>query len=354
KSLADSRLADGLGKLFLEYKWKKRDIAVYYSFDSMYTAFLIGPETRSFQMLKDSALSNYYKGRQNLQYLLEGLLYQYDFVSYDQVSKGILKDYKTLIMPSVLSMSDAEVKAVNEFIKSGGTVIADLEPAGYDELACKRPATPLEQVTVLGSVFDDKDSAMCNAIAMQLAQAALKPIVTVDAPLPGREAMHFVDDDMHLFAVLRDPYIADDDATQTITLPVKGHLYDLRKRAYLGVTDTVTTQIPHNQAVVFGVYPYQVKALRIKMPPKVQAGTDLKAALEIVPSAGKAGKHVFHIEVRNPKGKANILMRRNKIAENGKMDFAFRIAHNDVAGTWTLRVTDILSGIVTEQPFTVK
>ena len=287
----------------------------------MYTAFLLGPETRNFQMLKDSPLTNYYTGRQNVQYLLEGLLYQYDFVSYEQVSKGILKDYKALILPSVLSMSDAEVKAVNEFSKSGGIVIADLAPAGYDELAYERPASPLNQVTVLGKVFDDKDSDMCNAIATQLSEAGLKPIVAVDKPMPGREAMHFVDGDMHLFAVLRDPYISADDATQTISLPVKGHLYDLRKRAYLGVADTVTTQIPRNQAVVFGVYPYQIKELLVKTPQKVAAGTDLKAAIEIVPSTGKAGKHIFHIEVRKPKGKKTSSCGANEIAREWKLEF---------------------------------
>ncbi|MBO4304025.1 MAG: hypothetical protein J6A21_05520, partial [Lentisphaeria bacterium] len=351
--LRNSGLYDGLGKLCLEYKWAKRDIAVYYHHRSMYTAFLLGKERRSLNHNAGSPLDKYYGGRQNLIYLLENLQYQYDFVATQQVEKGILSQYKVLFMPSVLSLSDKEVEEIRAFLRNGGKVIADLPPNAYDELAMKREKGGLEGIEVLGRIFNDKDAGMCEKIDGLLRKGGIAPVLTSEKKIPGCEVMHFADGSMHLFGLLHDPYEVEKIEPVKVTFPVKGHVYNLRDGKYLGETDTVECRIPEAEGTVLGVYPYKAEALDVEMPSSVKAGSDLAAEVTLKTSGGKAGKHVFHFEVIPPSGEARFFMKRNVVAPGGKTSFVFRIAHNDPAGTWKLLVKDVLTGTAVVKEFKV-
>ena len=68
-------------------------------------------------------------------------------------------------------------------------------------------------------------------------------------------------------------------------------------------------------------------------------------------STGQAGHHVLHIEVLAPEGQTRWFMKRNVPAPNGQTVFRFRMAENDPPGTWTLRVTDMLTATTTAQSF---
>jgi hypothetical protein len=60
--------------------------------------------------------------------LLEDLGYQYDFISYLDVTEGridLSRRFKVIILPQIICLSDREVSALNAFVNSGGTLIAD-------------------------------------------------------------------------------------------------------------------------------------------------------------------------------------------------------------------------------------
>ncbi len=67
--------------------------------------------------------------------LVEDLGLQYNFVSYEQITAGelIAGGYKVLLMPQSVAMSAAECQAIEEFVRAGGTVIADNMTATMDE-----------------------------------------------------------------------------------------------------------------------------------------------------------------------------------------------------------------------------
>ena len=69
-TIRNSKLQQGIGKLFLDYRWKKRDIAIYYSQTSMQTAFLLGKETRSGIIDATGPLHDYFYSRQGAFYAL--------------------------------------------------------------------------------------------------------------------------------------------------------------------------------------------------------------------------------------------------------------------------------------------
>jgi len=59
---------------------------------------------------------------------------QYNFLSYvDVIQKGIPKEYKVLILPACLCLSDVEAKRIETFCRDGGTVIADYLPGLWDQ-----------------------------------------------------------------------------------------------------------------------------------------------------------------------------------------------------------------------------
>ena len=207
---------------------------------------------------------------------------------------------------------------------------------------------------VLGKCFSMKDAVQRKEVFRLLNQAGSKPVMTVREDLPGREAMHFADGNMHIFAVARSQVLSNDSAEQTFTFPVKGHVYDLRAGKYLGQTDTIKAVVPHGEASVWGVYPYTVKRMVINAQESVQGGKDLTAEFGIEVSSGKPGKHVFHVEIVPPSGEVRFFMKRNLTAENGKAELVFRIAENDPAGIWTLKVTDVLSGVSAQHKFEKK
>ena len=75
----------------------------------------------------------------------EGLQFTYlDYASV--IQKGIPAEYKVLILPAALCLSDAEARQIKEFCKNGGTVIADYLPGLWDQHGKGRAA---------GGVLDD-------------------------------------------------------------------------------------------------------------------------------------------------------------------------------------------------------
>ncbi len=355
-SLEQSKLLKGLGKVFTDYNWTKNDTAIYYSHESVQLAFLLGQETKEGELRSGSPMETLFRSRHEIRYLLENLLCQYEFLAPEQIVNGKLTDRKVLFIPGVSAMSDREVAAVKAFLAAGGTVVADFLPGTYDEVGMKRTASPFAEAknfVVLNSKFDSKDNAQKKRILDLLVAAKATPTLRSDEvlSLTGREAMHFIDGDMHVFGILRDQTKSKDSAEQTFRFPVKGHLYDLRAGKYLGEGNSVKAAVPHGGAAVFGVYPYKVEKVTIAAPATVKGGTDLKADLAVKVSNGTAGKHVFHVEVVPPQGEVRFFMTRNLTAENGKAQLVYRMAENDPAGKWTLRLTDAMTGLSAEKTF---
>ena len=356
--LRKSNLLNGIGKLFLAYQWAKNDVAIYYSHNSLKLAFIRGREIRNRQILDGSPLWKFFHSRVNSAYVLEELLYQYDFLAPEQICAGKLNGRKAILMPGISAMSDAEVKAVKAFIAKGGRAIADFMPGEYDELGKKRGKAPFtdKEITLLGSIFNNKDAAQKQRVFDELNKAGSKPLVSVPdaAKIPGREAMHFVHGNMHIFVILRDQTKSKDSLTQTFTFPVKGHLYDVRAGKYLGFGSHVTAAVANGDAGVWGVYPYKADSIRIEAPGTMRGCQDFVAGLQIKVSNGKPGRHIIHAELIPPKGKARFFLKRNLLADNGKAEFRIRVAENDPDGIWTMKATDVLTGTSAEKKIVKK
>ena len=66
----------------------------------------------------------------------------YDYVAYGQMEKaGIPARYKVMVLPLSAAMSDKEIAAAAEFVRKGGTLVADLMPGFYDQHGAVRENT---------------------------------------------------------------------------------------------------------------------------------------------------------------------------------------------------------------------
>jgi len=108
-------------------------IGLYYSHPSIRTGWAMDSITHGRSWPNRSSSSddeNLTSGwlRRSWGTLLRDLGYQYDFVSYLDVAEGridLSKRFKVIILPQILCLSDQEVKQLRNFLKSGGTLIAD-------------------------------------------------------------------------------------------------------------------------------------------------------------------------------------------------------------------------------------
>jgi hypothetical protein len=80
--------------------------------------------------------------------VVEDLGLQYNFVSYEQIENGELLNagYRALLLPQSVAMSAAEARAIEDFVRAGGLVIADNMTATMDERCRRLPAGQLDSL----------------------------------------------------------------------------------------------------------------------------------------------------------------------------------------------------------------
>jgi hypothetical protein len=86
----------------------------------------------------------------------------FNVISIGRLDKIDLSDYKALVLPNVLYLSDSAIKAVDDFVKKGGTLIADGETGFYDETYESRGESGLKSLGInrIRSIRNDMASAM--------------------------------------------------------------------------------------------------------------------------------------------------------------------------------------------------
>ncbi len=130
---------DGLGTLLMHCRMHDNRIGMLYSMPSTYIAHFDRNET----------YGKYKRDHNEWHRLIHGAGFQFRYVTDRMLRLGEFEaaHYKILVLPLAFAMGPDEAQVIREFVKNGGTVIADLRPAIYDG-HCK----PLE-VGLLDDVF---------------------------------------------------------------------------------------------------------------------------------------------------------------------------------------------------------
>ena len=126
-----------IGPLMSGAEWKHDGVALYYSHASIQLGWILDAEAHGKTWTNrndDARLSSSTHVRHAWENMLRDSGLQYNYLSYvDVIQGGIPDEYKVLILPACLCLSDAEARRIRDFCQRGGTVIADYLPGLWDQ-----------------------------------------------------------------------------------------------------------------------------------------------------------------------------------------------------------------------------
>ena len=126
-----------IGPLMSGAEWKHDGVAIYYSHASIQLGWILDAEAHGKTWINrnaDERLSSAAHVRRAWEAMLRDSGLQYNFLSYAEViQRGVPEEYRVLILPACLCLSDAEARAIRAFCERGGTVIADYLPGLWDQ-----------------------------------------------------------------------------------------------------------------------------------------------------------------------------------------------------------------------------
>ena len=127
---------EGLALLLRDATRENCGVAVHYSLPSVRAQWItdghIQPHELSDGDRTSAHLKRFHENRHAWLQALEDSGYQYDFLTTEQIEAGRLTDYRVLILPDSIALSDAEVAAIRKFTGTGGFLIADAETGLMD------------------------------------------------------------------------------------------------------------------------------------------------------------------------------------------------------------------------------
>ena len=119
-------------------------------------AILVSSQAHIFLQAEKTNLLNWRQARSGAWKMLRDLHIPGDFVNDVQILEGKLADYKVLIMPHVASMTADLAAKLTEFVRAGGTVIADRRLVVHDENGRIFPRSPGHGLTsMFGGYIND-------------------------------------------------------------------------------------------------------------------------------------------------------------------------------------------------------
>lgn len=127
--LADTQIVrDGLGDLLLQYDMQHDGIAVLYSYPDLFAEREQRNKTYGW---RGAAIATWDQ-------IIHDLNMQYNFVTERMLISGEFEvgNYKVLVLPRTLCIGEKAAAVIRRFVDNGGTVIADVRPAFYNE-RCK-------------------------------------------------------------------------------------------------------------------------------------------------------------------------------------------------------------------------
>ena len=353
----------GIGKQLIGSRRDHCGIAVHYSQASLHADSIAGRNDRM----------NSLRG---VCHLLEDLFLQYDLVSREQLASGKLKDYRALILPYSQAIWQDESDALRRFTAAGGLILAD-GPAGVMDGHCKRvepsmlSGVPISKLThPVWKYAEVRDVPAGNPsreeLRKLLTSAGVKPPATV-TPLDGKLltgcelTMFHNGAARHLGLLQGREYLGQEGKRPNprparITLSEPSHIYDVRKREYLGRVQEIMTSIEPAVARLFALLPSPVTQVAFKgLKPAYQLGKSVRYQVSVVTASGQVPPLVVRVDVRRPDGTIYKEYSHNLSAlRGGEVQGVFTLALNDPPGTWKMTARSVATGHSVEATFLVE
>ena len=112
-------------------------VAIYYSHASIQMSWMLDAVAHGSTWPKrngDASRGTYHMVNRAWRKMLQDEGLQFTYINYvDVIQKGIPSHYKTLILPAVYCLSNAEVREIKKFCANGGTVVGDFLTGLFDQ-----------------------------------------------------------------------------------------------------------------------------------------------------------------------------------------------------------------------------
>ncbi|MES2571749.1 MAG: beta-galactosidase trimerization domain-containing protein [Verrucomicrobiota bacterium] len=132
-----------IGPLMKGAEWIHDGVALYYSHPSIQLGWILDAQAHGKTWVNrnnDDKLASSSHVRHAWENMLRDSGLQFNHLSYvDVIQKGIPDEYKVLILPASLCLSEVEARRIKAFCERGGTVIADYLPGVWDQHGRGRP-----------------------------------------------------------------------------------------------------------------------------------------------------------------------------------------------------------------------
>lgn len=319
KGLAEAfgKIQSGVGRVFMNSKVHEDGVAIHFSMASIRGAWIQDGKILPTIANVNRTSKNYVdlvKRRDEWVKALEHQGIQFRFLATPQIERGELQKYKVLILPYSIALSDAEARAIEEFVARGGTVYADDQTGRMDD-RCHWRSAPLFAAETKG-----------------IMRQAPGPINVKPAfPLPGQ-----------FLTTVRDF-----GASRLIgALPSEPGSVDLPKsnviRYDLLRGGLATRKIEVSAAKPLLLVERATRIAKLEITPQLE----LKLTDE---KGGAVDRSVVQVEVLDPSGKLVRSYSSNYTIREGAAKIEIPFALSDVSGKWRVRARDVVSGLTAER-----
>lgn len=311
KALAKAfgRIQSGIGRVFMNSTVHEDGVAIHFSPASLRGAWITDGKISAKLADADDTSANFkelMKRRDAWVKELEKQGAQFRFLATPQIEAGALKNYKVLILPYSIAISDKEAREIERFMDRGGVVYADDQTGRMDE-RCRWRKAPLWRGGRKGlQVSGPADIGLKRGF--------------------GGEFQVTVRD----FGNSRLIGLLPKTAAKATLPKANGVVYDL-----LGTGEDASPERP----VLLVERATKIAALKITPNQRISLVDEKGAPVDI---------SVVRVEVRDPAGRVVRHYSSNVTVRDGSAKFDIPFALNDAAGTWKVRARDVVSGLTAE------
>ena len=406
----------GIGKLIASGTPDNSRLAIHHSYPSIHGSWIVDGKIEPKVVYDSTSLTHrrFNANRDGWVRILRDSGLQFDFIAYGDVEKGdlIARGYRTFILPMSIALSDEEVSAIREFVRQGGTVIADALPGIMDEHCAFREPRALSDVFGIEPSKSSRDAvvAMKGEPGMKLAgakamlteegrpqlvenrygqgrayllnyflnsytedklerkqgpalekmkqlmtAAAINPAVRMTSMAGDRvadcESYLFNFGSTSLLGLIPDK---DKPAPQRVRLTFerKGVLYDVRQKRYLGTGSEFETEVDPAVPRLLALVENRISGMELQVAQRARLGESVTIQFRLASSPRL--RSVAVVKVTAPSGREMVYYGNNQEITNGVGSTSFRTALNDQAGTWRVSVTETISGETVSAEITIQ
>jgi hypothetical protein len=310
------QLQSGIARLFMNSTVREDGVAIHFSMASIRGAWITDGVIRPDMGNVNGSSKSYadlVRRRDAWVKELEKQGVQFRFLATPQIETGALDQYRVLIMPYSIALSDAEIKALERFISSGGRVLADEHLGKMDEHCHWRKEPPFPHLERKGP-----------------GDIGIKPALNIEGAFLRT---------VRQFGVSQLYGLLPQEKRSVAIPPMEGAVYDLLR----GDVAAKTIETGQGAPLLLLVRPKRIAKLELDASLHVRLTDETGAAVD---------RSVVRIEAYDPQGKLVRHYSSNVFITDGAGRAEIPFALNDT-GTWLIKARDVISGLTAERQLRV-